>query len=63
MVSDKVLHAKVFKITTDPKYVGYQRGLTSMVYKFLHKALDISTQTGTRISENQKLANELQAFQ
>ena len=31
--SDKVLKDKAFKIASDPKYDGYQRGLTSMVYK------------------------------
>ena len=32
--SDKVLKNKVFKIASDPKHDGYQRGLASMVYKF-----------------------------
>ena len=32
--SDKVLRDKAFKIASDTKYDGYQRGLTSMVYKF-----------------------------
>ena len=32
--SDKVLKVKAFKIASNPKYCGYQRGLTSMVYKF-----------------------------
>ena len=32
--SDKVLKDKAFKIASNPKYDGYQRGLTSMVYKF-----------------------------
>ena len=35
--SDKVLKYKAFKIENDPKYDGYQRGLTSMVYKFFDK--------------------------
>ena len=35
--SDKVLKDKAFKIASDPKYDGYQRGLASMVYKFLIK--------------------------
>ena len=30
---DKVLKDKAFKIASDPKYDGYQRGLASMVYK------------------------------
>ena len=37
--SDKVLRDKAFKIASDPKYDGYQRGLASMVYKFLIKGL------------------------
>ena len=37
--SDKVLRDKAFKIASDPKYDGYQRGLTSMVYKFFDKNL------------------------
>ena len=36
--SDKVLRDKVFNIAKNPKYDGYQRGLTSMVYKFMIKA-------------------------
>ena len=32
--SDKVLRNKAFKIASNPKYDGYQRGLSSMVYKF-----------------------------
>ena len=35
--SDKVLGDKAFKIASNPKYDGYQRGLASMVYKFLEK--------------------------
>ena len=35
--SDKVLRNKAFKIVTDPKYDGYQRGLASIVYKFFDK--------------------------
>ena len=35
--SDKVLRDKAFKIASDPKYDGYQRGLASMVYEFLDK--------------------------
>ena len=32
--SEKVLRDKAFKIASDPKHDGYQRGLASMVYKF-----------------------------
>ena len=34
-VADKILKNKAFDIAKDPKYDGYQRGLASMVYKFL----------------------------
>ena len=37
--SDKVLRDKAFKIASDPKYDGYQRGLASIVYKFFDKIL------------------------
>ena len=37
--SDKVLTDKAFEIAKNPKYDGYQRGLASMVYKFLIKDL------------------------
>ena len=32
--SDRLLIDKPFKIASDPKYDGYQRGLASMAYKF-----------------------------
>ena len=35
--SDKILRDKAFKITSNPKYDGYQRGLASMIYKFFDK--------------------------
>ena len=35
--SDEVLRDKTFKIASDSKYDGYQRGLASMVYKFFDK--------------------------
>ena len=35
--SNKVLRDKTFKIASDPKYDGCQRGLASMVYKFFDK--------------------------
>ena len=37
--SDKVLRDKAFKIASNPKYDGYQRGLASMVYKFFDEKL------------------------
>ena len=35
--SDKFLKDKAFKIASDPKHDGYQRGLASMVYTFFDK--------------------------
>ena len=35
--SDKVSKDKAFKIASDTKYDGYQRGLASMVYKLFDK--------------------------
>ena len=34
---DNVLRDKAFKIASDLKYDGYQRGLVSMVYRFFDK--------------------------
>ena len=54
--SEKVLRDKAFKIATDPKYDGYQRGLASMVYKFF----DIkSSGSGVATEPNYHLTNEL----
>ena len=54
--SDKVLRDKAFKIASDPKYDGYQRGLASMVYKFFDKK---SSGSGIANESNYQLANEL----
>ena len=54
--SDKVLRDKAFKITSDPKYDGYQRGLASMIYKFFDKK---SKGSGITNESNYQLANEL----
>ena len=37
-IADKVLRGKAFKIASYQKYDRYQRGLASMVYKFLIKS-------------------------
>ena len=37
--SDKELKDKVFEISINPKYDGYERGLDLMVYKFLIRNL------------------------
>ena len=39
--SDKVLIDKAFNIAKNPKYVGYQRGLASMVSDFLIKSREV----------------------
>ena len=56
--SNKVLWDTAFNIAKNPKYDWYQRGLTSMVYKFFEKK---STGSGIRneITQNQQLAEEL----
>ena len=35
--ADKVLRDKAFNIAKNPKYDGYQRGLTSMTYIFFNE--------------------------
>ena len=54
--SNKVLREKAFKIASDPKYDGYQRGLASMIYKFFDKK---SSGSGITNGSNYQLANEL----
>ena len=55
--ADKVLRDKAFKIASDQKYDGYQRGLASMVYKFFDKKSSGSGLANN--NENIQLANEL----
>ena len=60
--SDKVLKDKAFKIASNPKYDGYQRGVASMVYKFFDKksaSLNKSSGNGIVNEPNYQLANEL----
>ena len=54
--SDKVLKDKAFKIASDSKYDGYQRGLASMVYKLFDKK---SKGSGIANETYYQLANEL----
>ena len=54
--ADKVLRNKAFKIASDQKYHGYQRGLASMVYKVFDKN---SSGSGLANKENTQLVNEL----
>ena len=56
--SNKILRDKEFNIAKNPKYDGYQRRLSSMVYRFFDK----KTSGGTFKSENfsnKELAEEL----
>ena len=53
---DKVLKNKAFKIASDSKYDGYQRGLASMVYKLFNKK---SKGSGIANETYYQLANEL----
>ena len=62
--SDKVLRDKIFKIASDPKYDGSQRGLASMVYNFFYKkssASGIATSLANKpaTKPNYQLANEI----
>ena len=63
--ADKVLRNEAFKISSDQKYDGYQRGLASMVYKFFDKKSQGSGRPLASASqlasnkENIRLADEL----
>ena len=63
--SDKILRDQAFKIASDQKYDGYQRGLASMVYKFFDKKTKgsgrplSSALLITNNKENIQLAKEL----
>ena len=55
--SDKVLRDKAFKIASDPKYDGYQRGLAATVYRLFDKN---SSGSSVANEPNYQLASELQ---
>ena len=62
--SDKVLKDKAFKITSDPKYDGYQRELASVVYKFFDKksngsGIEALLANKSATKPNYQFANEL----
>ena len=57
--SDKILRDKAFNITKNPKYDGYQRRLSSMVYKFFHKKSKGGGIANYHIKQNLQLAEEL----
>ena len=56
--SDKILCHKVFDITKNPKYDGYQSGLASVVYKFFVKKTSGSGIKNENMS-NRELVKEL----
>ena len=61
---DKRLRDKAFKIASDPKYGGYQRGLASIVYNFFDKkssgsGIDTSLANRSATEPNYQLSNEL----
>ena len=58
--ADKVLRDKAFKIASDQKYDGYQRGLVSMVYNFFHKK---SQESGRPLSSASQLVNNKENIQ
>ena len=61
---DEYFRDKAFNVAKNPKYDGYQRGLTSMVYKYFDKkTTSLSDKSGSggaiKSMQNQQLANEL----
>ena len=57
--SDKVLRDKAFNVAKNPEYDRYQRGLTSMVYKFFKKKSASSGIVNDNNTQNIQLAKEL----
>ena len=57
--ADKVLRDRAFKIASDQKYDGYQRGLASMVYQCLDKK---SQGSGRPFSSASQLANNKKTY-
>ena len=58
--ADKALRDKAFKIASDQKYDGYQRGLASMVYKFFDKKSQGSgcpLSSALQLASNKKICN------
>ena len=52
-ISDKILKDRAYELAINPKYDGYQIGLTSIVYKFFEN------RTGSGASVNSELVQEL----
>ena len=56
--SDEILHDKAFNIAKNRKYDGCQRGIASIVYKFLDKN-SAGSGIKNKIKQNEQLAEEL----
>ena len=59
---EELNQGKIFKIASDLKFDGYQRGLALMVYKFFDKksaSLDKSSGSGVATEPNDQLTDEL----
>ena len=54
--SDKILRDKAFTIAKNPKYDGYQRRLTSMVYKFFDKKVSATRERSEALVKQNKFA-------
>ena len=50
--SDIALKNKAFKIASNPKHNGYERGLASMVYKFFNKKSKGSGLKNQQLADN-----------
>ena len=57
--SDKILHDKVFNISKNPKYDGYQCGIVSMIYKFFDKKKTSGSGIKNENMSDEQLAEEL----
>ena len=57
--SDKVLRDKAFEIASNPKYDGYQRGLTSIVFNFFYFFDKKSSGEAIKSEPNHQFVNEL----
>ena len=64
--SDKVLRDRALNIAKNPEYDGYQRGVASMVYKFLDKKSALLTDKSVsgsgvniEVKHNEQITEEL----
>ena len=57
--SDKVSRDKAFSVSKISKYDIYERGLTSMVYKFFDKKSKGSGVTNNEVKQNLQLVKQL----